>query len=217
MGARPGWMPCERCGAPGGEGGIRTLEWFPITPLAGARLQPLGHLSAGHGTYDFARRFPTPKRTPVATAPRGVRGADGLLLSIRLSIRLSTLPGLLRRPPSQAGSPFLAGARGGGPAWRRGWDSNPRELSLWRFSRPLPSTARPPLRAEPFLAKILGRENRRRQNHSPKNTDAQTRLPPQPGGFAAHGASGSGAENTRPWREEQRRQGPARREACRDR
>ena len=38
-----------------------------------------------------------------------------------------------------------ANPRAGRP-WRRGWDSNPRELSLWRFSRPLPSTARPPLR-----------------------------------------------------------------------
>ncbi len=30
-------------------------------------------------------------------------------------------------------------------SWRRGWDSNPRELSLCRFSRPEPSTTRPPL------------------------------------------------------------------------
>src|SRR5437016_2031830 len=30
--------------------------------------------------------------------------------------------------------------------WRRGWDSNPRGLSPCRFSRPEPSTARPPLR-----------------------------------------------------------------------
>ena len=30
--------------------------------------------------------------------------------------------------------------------WRREWDSNPRGVSPWRFSRPLPSTARPPLR-----------------------------------------------------------------------
>src|SRR5438552_14868372 len=29
--------------------------------------------------------------------------------------------------------------------WRRGWDSNPRELALCRFSRPVPSTTRPPL------------------------------------------------------------------------
>jgi hypothetical protein len=30
--------------------------------------------------------------------------------------------------------------------WRRGWDSNPRDLATLRFSRALPSTARPPLR-----------------------------------------------------------------------
>jgi hypothetical protein len=29
----------------GGEGGIRTLDGLPHTPLAGERLQPLGHLS----------------------------------------------------------------------------------------------------------------------------------------------------------------------------
>ena len=30
--------------------------------------------------------------------------------------------------------------------WRREWDSNPRMLSHRRFSRPVPSTTRPPLR-----------------------------------------------------------------------
>jgi hypothetical protein len=30
--------------------------------------------------------------------------------------------------------------------WRRGWDSNPRGLAPCRFSRPEPSTTRPPLR-----------------------------------------------------------------------
>ncbi len=45
----------------GGEGGIRTLERLPVTRLAGARLQPLGHLSARPETYDFMRQFPTPK------------------------------------------------------------------------------------------------------------------------------------------------------------
>ena len=31
-------------------------------------------------------------------------------------------------------------------SWRRGWDSNPRGLAPCRFSRPEPSTTRPPLR-----------------------------------------------------------------------
>src|SRR6185437_4915638 len=30
-------------------------------------------------------------------------------------------------------------------SWRRGWDSNPRGLAPCRFSRPEPSTTRPPL------------------------------------------------------------------------
>jgi hypothetical protein len=37
-------LPCLAC--IGGEGGIRTLEGLlTLTPLAGARLRPLGHLS----------------------------------------------------------------------------------------------------------------------------------------------------------------------------
>ena len=47
--------------------------------------------------------------------------------------------------PSQL---FCAPARASemdGAKWRRGWDSNPRGLSPCRFSRPEPSTTRPPL------------------------------------------------------------------------
>ena len=34
-----------------------------------------------------------------------------------------------------------------GKGWRRGWDSNPRyAINVYRFSRPAPSTTRPPLR-----------------------------------------------------------------------
>ena len=35
--------------------------------------------------------------------------------------------------------------------WRRGWDSNPRGLSPCRFSRPEPSTTRPPLQLRACL------------------------------------------------------------------
>ena len=35
--------------------------------------------------------------------------------------------------------------RGRFPGWRRGWDSNPRCLAAFRFSRPAHSTALPPL------------------------------------------------------------------------
>src|ERR1700743_1541854 len=40
----------------GGEGGIRTLEGLlTLTPLAGARLRPLGHLSGYQGPYAALR------------------------------------------------------------------------------------------------------------------------------------------------------------------
>ncbi len=53
----------------GGEGGIRTLDRFPYTPLAGARLQPLGHLSAGGEPY---RKEPRRSAAPAgfSSAPR---------------------------------------------------------------------------------------------------------------------------------------------------
>ena len=34
-------------GVCGGDEGIRTLERLPVTPLAGERLRPLGHVSVG--------------------------------------------------------------------------------------------------------------------------------------------------------------------------
>jgi hypothetical protein len=34
--------------------------------------------------------------------------------------------------------------------WRRGWDSNPRGLAAFRFSRPVQSTTLPPLQAVPL-------------------------------------------------------------------
>ncbi len=41
---------CRTLGSNGGEGGIRTLdELLTHTPLAGERLQPLGHLSGSNG------------------------------------------------------------------------------------------------------------------------------------------------------------------------
>ena len=47
----------------GGEGGIRTLDGLSThTPLAGERLQPLGHLSGGCGAY--RRVSPPAKDTP---------------------------------------------------------------------------------------------------------------------------------------------------------
>jgi hypothetical protein len=48
--------------------------------------------------------------------------------------------------PFDNGLPHEAPAFSGGVVWRRGRDSNPRALAGFRFSRPVPSTARPPLR-----------------------------------------------------------------------
>ena len=43
----------------GGEGGIRTLDGLLThTPLAGERLQPLGHLSGGRTLVPFLGRAP---------------------------------------------------------------------------------------------------------------------------------------------------------------
>ena len=49
----------------GGEGGIRTLEGLlTLTPLAGARLRPLGHLSVKtHEAYRGARDHTRPEQS----------------------------------------------------------------------------------------------------------------------------------------------------------
>ena len=48
----------------GGEGGIRTLEGLlTLTPLAGARLRPLGHLSGFKTQWAFAERGMIPARS----------------------------------------------------------------------------------------------------------------------------------------------------------
>ena len=54
-------------GAGGGEEGIRTLErGLAVTPLAGERLQPLGHLSAGGNSPVFRGASRTgPKRRSI--------------------------------------------------------------------------------------------------------------------------------------------------------
>ena len=51
-------------------------------------------------------------------------------------------------PPSQSRSTPTTRkiSRHGGTEWQRGWDSNPRDLSVCRFSRPVHSTTLPPLR-----------------------------------------------------------------------
>jgi hypothetical protein len=88
-------------------------SYKPHTPLAGERLQPLGHLS----TY------------LIITRPKGPLGqAKGRERPRRLSSLFSLL------------SPRVTP---GSLVWRRRRDSNPRWVSPRRFSRPLPSTTRP--------------------------------------------------------------------------
>jgi site-specific DNA recombinase len=46
---------------------------------------------------------------------------------------------LLQTLTAAAGAkPATPGVRSSVPKWRMGWDSNPRTLAGWRFSRPLP-------------------------------------------------------------------------------
>jgi hypothetical protein len=59
----------------GGEGGIRTLEGLlTLTPLAGARLRPLGHLS-DQGISPFAERGMIPVRSSPGKAKEGLNAA----------------------------------------------------------------------------------------------------------------------------------------------
>ena len=53
----------------GGEGGIRTLEGLlTLTPLAGARLRPLGHLSGSSPKRPFAERAMIPALSSLGKA-----------------------------------------------------------------------------------------------------------------------------------------------------
>src|SRR6266849_3918489 len=64
---------------------------------------------------------------PCAIAPRQSNG-----VRILISCERQEVVNALNRPHDRI--------------WRRGWDSNPRGLSAFRFSRPARSTALPPLR-----------------------------------------------------------------------
>ncbi len=93
--ALPSWAPLTlrrgqfRTNQTGGEGGIRTLERLPVTPLAGARLQPLGHLSTRSGRIGSLiqipnlhgigppGRVPTRPHTPQNARPNRLNGGEG--------------------------------------------------------------------------------------------------------------------------------------------
>ena len=110
----------------GGEGGIRTLDGLPHTPLAGERLQPLGHLSGPRKIPSFSVSGEKPAKAnfqPMEwrAGPIGARA-----------------PALIWPETLASSCPKVAEREGFEPS---------RGLHPWRFSRPLPSTARPPLRA----------------------------------------------------------------------
>ncbi len=69
----------------GGERGIRTLDTFRYTPLAGERLRPLGHLSIKTVSITSFYRFPF--LDLLASQPRSLY----LRLRPALSVRLGTL------------------------------------------------------------------------------------------------------------------------------
>ena len=85
--------------------------------------------------------------------PAARRGASGHPRSDETGLRPS---GCRSRELRRASSPSLpdrhpAPLRGVSSerGWRRGWDSNPRyAVNVYRFSRPAPSTTRPPLQLE---------------------------------------------------------------------
>ena len=98
---------------------------FPYAGLANLCLQPLGHLPGNRRARNIACE-PRPRRGwggSAGAAPGRGKGAD-----LRASRR---------------GPPPAPGRRG--MAEREGFEPS-RRLRAWRFSRPLPSTARPPLR-----------------------------------------------------------------------
>jgi hypothetical protein len=65
-------LPCLAC--IGGEGGIRTLEGLlTLTPLAGARLRPLGHLSGSSHKRPFAERGMIPAWSSLGKVRESIR------------------------------------------------------------------------------------------------------------------------------------------------
>ena len=140
----------------GGEGGIRTLDRFPYTPLAGARLQPLGHLSQPRKIPRFS--IPGEEYAMAPTRVAGCRAEPPVQDPTRLwdanpnAKRAEAAALCTREPRRRSCRPVKGGGERG--MWRRRRNVAEREgfepsrgLHPWRFSRPLPSTARPPLRA----------------------------------------------------------------------
>ncbi len=105
-------------------------------PLARHRVRPLRRAN---------RAYP-PVRNSGTSSPGGGYRRDHLrALAQRVEVadrevRIMGSKGeLLRTLTASAGVKSApAGVSSSVPSWRMGWDSNPRTLSGWRFSRPLP-------------------------------------------------------------------------------
>ena len=103
----------------GGERGIRTLGTSRYTRFPSVRLKPLGHLS---GTLGWRRGRDS---NPRWVSPHTPLAGERLQPLGHLSARATECNGFL--------------------AEREGFEPS-RRVNAWRFSRPLPSTTRPPLR-----------------------------------------------------------------------
>ncbi len=114
--------------------GFSSLIWLRGSCFAKSAIRnPQSEFDRRRG-WDYPKlRFGSSLRaSPLTRAPKAPHRSNGVRISCRraaayLEIRVFKSPNGLAR---------------------RGWDSNPRGLSACRFSRPEPSTTRPPLRWE---------------------------------------------------------------------
>ena len=160
----------------GGESGIRTHGTLPYTRFPSVRLKPLGHLSLNCPERALPSWFPPIRVTNPWAKSNWRRGRDSNPRTVARYTLSRGAPSATRPPLHEVGedrgsypdsqprsypgpqrlsnwaSPRRTGPRS--RKWRRGWDSNPRTLARCRFSRPVPSTARPPLREGIILARI---------------------------------------------------------------
>ena len=96
--------------------------------------------------------------------PSSVRPWDGTRTDLKGDTALDHVLGLDRDPTDRRSRLMAPRLMAPGPMggttislWRRGWDSNPRDLATLRFSRAPPSTARPPLRRRGYQPLGVGR------------------------------------------------------------
>ena len=88
-------------------------------------------------------------------------GKEGIAQAVAIERNFSGISFVTAKPDAKlslpSGNSRVSGQPSQGPVeWRRGWDSNPRGLSPCRFSRPEPSTTRPPLPKRRPAAALVG-------------------------------------------------------------